>query len=348
MTVRPLADSYVTVCESPDPARIFCYSPGLALLPSGRLVATTDWGGPGVAELPGPKGEIPEGSGLWQGRIYSSDDRGATWAFRGYFPFMHARPFVVGDTVYILGHARDLIVIRSDDGCMTWSAPSRLTEGQYWHQSASNVHYANGCVYLVMERRVTNDIKGWYVGEMAPVLMRAPVTADLLRRESWTFASELSFRDALPGATTDPATDFLGVPFWRAPYPSGSLVAPGRNCAPIGWLETNVVQFVDSDHIWTDPTGRTFHLWMRAHTGGTGYACIAKVVEQGDVPGTGSMTTMLQTVPSGKTMLYVRADAVPRALRRGHAVVLAAEHPGDRQHDASRPVASGAFQPPQQ
>jgi hypothetical protein len=64
------------------------------------------------------------------------------------------------------------------------------------------------------------------------------------------------------------------------------------------------VQFTDSGHIWQDPTGKTFHLWMRAHTGGTGYACIAKVVEQGDAPGTGAMTTILEKAPSGKTMLY--------------------------------------------
>ncbi len=74
---------------------------------------------------------------------------------------------------------------------------------------------------------------------------------------------------------------------------------------PVGWLETHVVQFTDPDHLWHDPTGKTFHLWSRAHTGGTGYAAIAKVVEQGDKPGTGEMTTMLEKVPSGKTMLYV-------------------------------------------
>lgn len=303
--IRPLANDSVTVCASPDPERIFCYSPGLARLPGGRLVATTDWGGPGVVDLPGPKGEIPEGAGLWQGRIYTSDDHGATWTFRGYFPFMHARPFVVGTALYILGHAQDLMVIRSDDDGETWSAPSRLTRGQRWHQSACNVHVANGCVYLVMERRVTERIQSWFVGEMAPVLMRAPLSADLRLPEAWTFASELVFRDALPGAESDAAIDYFGVPFWPTPYPSGSMVAPGRNCAPMGWLETNVVQFVDPDHLWTDPTGRTFHLWMRAHTGGTGYACVAKVVEQGDVPGTGPMVTMLETVPSGKIVLYV-------------------------------------------
>jgi hypothetical protein len=83
------------------------------------------------------------------------------------------------------------------------------------------------------------------------------------------------------------------------------MPARGRAMDPVGWLETHVVQFTDPDHLWHDPTGKTFHLWSRAHTGGTGYAAIAKVVEQGDKPGTGEMTTMLEKVPSGKTMLYV-------------------------------------------
>jgi len=70
---------------------------------------------------------------------------------------------------------------------------------------------------------------------------------------------------------------------------------------PIGWLETNVVQFLDPDHTWCDPTGRTFHLWMRAHTGATNLACIAKVVEGAD----GSMTTSFERSPAGVPMLYV-------------------------------------------
>ena len=32
------------------------------------------------------------------------------------------------------------------------------------------------------------------------------------------------------------------MPFFACPYPSGTMVAPRRDCAPIGWLETNVVQ----------------------------------------------------------------------------------------------------------
>ncbi len=301
--VRPLANDFVTVYESPDPERIYCYSPGLARCPGGRLVATLDAGGVGVAELPGPKASRDPNLRSWQGKIFTSDDRGRTWTHRADFPFIHARPLAAGDSLYVLGHFGDLTIIRSDDGGATWTEPSRLTCGQSWHQAPANVHYANGCVYLVMERRATRDVRTWPVGELAPVLMRARIDDDLTQADSWTFATELPFRRAVPDAEADPDLDYFGVPFFDAPYPGGSDPAPGRNCAPIGWLEANVVQFTDPDHYWFDPAGGTFHLWMRAHTGGAGYAAIARVVEA--APGRGGMTTMLQTAPSGKKVLYV-------------------------------------------
>jgi hypothetical protein len=210
---------------------------------------------------------------------------------------MHARPFLAGKSLYVLGHSGDLMVIRSDDEGRTWSAPALLTAGQSWHQSACNVHRAGGCVYLVMERQVKSNIKSWAVAGLAPVLMRGRETADLTRRENWTLASELAFNDAVDYRQLDQ----FGVPFFAMEPARSTYPAPRRNMAPIGWLETNVVQFVDPDHVWTDPQGKTFHLWMRAHTGGTGLAAIAKVVERDD----GSMQTMLETVPSGRKCVYV-------------------------------------------
>lgn len=287
--VRPLAQDYVTVCESSDPANIFCYSPGIARLEGGRLVATWNLGEPGLK------------NGEPTGRISTSDDHGLTWTPRGVFPFVHARPFVAGKSVYVLGQSGDLMVVRSDDDGITWSKAAKLSDGRQWHQSACNVHYANGCVYLAMERLVSHKIKGWPCGELAPVLMRGKLDTDLTVRANWTFASELSFRDTIPNIERDPEIDFFGAPFYPAAYPSGSMPAPHRPSHPIGWLETNVVQFKDPDHIWFDPKGKTFHLWARAHTGGTGYAAMAKVVENDD----GSMTTMLETVPSEKKELFV-------------------------------------------
>ncbi|WP_409345946.1 sialidase family protein [Paenibacillus sp. MBLB4367] len=278
-----LAEDFVRVYESEDPSRIYCYSPGLAQLPSGRLAATLDLGGPG-AKPP-------------FGKLFTSDDRGRTWAHRSDFPFVHARPFVAGSSLYVIGHDGDLAIMRSDDGGENWTDPVRLTEGEEWHQAPCNVHYAGESVYLVMEKRKYRRIEGWPVGELAPVLMRGRTDVDLTLAANWTFASELAFCDAVPAERLD---DF-GIPFYHSDPQRYIDIAPGRGCAPAGWLETNVVQFTDPDHAWFDPEGRTFHLWMRAHTGGSGYAAIAKVVEDKN----GSMTTMLETVPSGKHAVFV-------------------------------------------
>jgi hypothetical protein len=106
------------------------------------------------------------------------------WAQRASFPFGHARPFRAGAALYVLGQSGDLMVVRSDDNGETWSEPARLTDKQHWHQSACNVWTANGCIYLVMERRVTQAIQSWPVGELAPVLLRGRLDADLTHRET--------------------------------------------------------------------------------------------------------------------------------------------------------------------
>ena len=296
--IRSLAPDYVTVFESPDPGRVFAYSPGIARLDSGRLVATLDLGGPGMKTWEGTVG-VRYGKNI-QGKVYTSDDEGQTWEHRSDYPFMHARPFIAGRSLYVLGQCEDLMIIRSDDDGEIWSEPARLTDGEDWTQAPCNVHQARGCIYLAMNKRPYPHRGIWPVSVEAPVLMRGRVEEDLTQRENWTFASVLAFRDAVKPEDLD----YFGVPFFEAAFDKTTFPAPGRAMAPIGWLETNVVQFTDPDHVWHDLSGKTFHLWSRAHTGGTGYACIAKVVEQGDKPGTGVMETMLEKVPSGKTMLY--------------------------------------------
>ena len=294
MTVRPLADEYVTVCGSPEPERLFCFSPGLCRLANGRLVATMDWGGPGAGELSGPIAY--HGKKPWQGRACTSDDGGQTWTERLRFPFYHARPFAAGGRLYILGHAGDLWIVRSDDNGDTWNEPVRLTDGETWHMAPCNVYEDGGRIYLAVEKQVYHDVRAWPVSALAPVLLRGPTDADLTRRENWIFSDAIAFRDAV----SPDALDAFAVPFFATP-PKDRVLLAGREMAPIGWLETNVVRFTDPDHYWHDPTGRTLHLYLRAHTGGTGFACLAKVVEQND----GTMTTLLETVPSGRKVVFI-------------------------------------------
>lgn len=275
--VRALAQEQTVLAESQDPENVHAFNPGLAALPKGRLLATYNLG---------------------DGVIKTSDDRGRTWQFKGTFSFRHARPFVAGDAVYVLGHAGDLKIIRSEDGGETWSKPVKLTEGQQWHQAPANVHYAGKYVYLVMERvDAPSDFNAWPVKHIAPVLMRARQDDDLTKPESWTFASKLFFRDAV-----DPSEiAYFGVPFYPHDPLERVALADGRNMSPPGWLEANVVQIVDPRHYWHDPSGKTFHLYMRANTGMTNLAALLKVVENSD----GSMTTMLENAPSGKKLAFL-------------------------------------------
>ena len=291
--IRPLANDFIAVGESPDAENSPLYTPSILALPGGRLVAAYERGGTARAKSAA------------YAFIRTSDDHGQTWTQRGALRMSHARVFRAGRSLYYLGQKGDLQVARSDDRGETWSGQVALTKGQSWHQSACNVWHAKGHVYLVMERRTSTENKAWPVGSLAPVLMRAREDADLTQRDSWTFASERVFSDLIPGyKENDLGLEFFGVPFYAQAYPDRAVVATApkrRTNSPLGWLETNVVQITDPNHLWFDPSGHTFHLFMRAHTAGTGYAAFAKVVEQPD----GSMQTQLEHAPSGKTMLFL-------------------------------------------
>ena len=297
-TIEILSPPVSEMFRSPDPKSIFCYSPGICALRSGRLIGSLDLMGKGTAKLEGAA--MLMGKSPCLGKVFLSDDGGMHWRFAVNFPFIFARPFEAGGALYLLGCNGDLVMMRSNDEGETWSDPVRLTEGMHWHQAPSNVCYANGNIYLVMERVMYEDCRGWEVSTLAPVLMRAKLTDDLTNPESWDYATPVAFcdlvdRNRLYG---------VAIPFYETRDKEPVQVCGGahpRCCAPIGWLETNVVHFEDPSHIWCDESGHTFHLWMRAHTGGTGYAAVLRVVERPD----GSMETMPVQAPSGRDVFFV-------------------------------------------
>lgn len=302
--MKPIADSYTIVRRSEDPNRDFLYTPSVLRLANGRLLVSLD-----ISDK--------------TGEVYASDDHGKTWKLKAERAFHHARLFLDGDTVYLLGHNGDLVVFASRDGGETWSEGACLTAGESWHQSACNVWYKDGFVYLVMEvneRDPGEDFPYWTPNILAPVVMRGKLGTDLTRRENWLFSERVRFRDVMPD---EDRLDWFGVPFFQSalkkPRDRGTLSAqeyrekfdfaanqPGVDfyTQPIGWLETNIVQITDPCHYWHDPSGKTLHLFMRAHTAGSGYCCMAKAVERIQ-DGEERIDILLETAPSGKKMLFL-------------------------------------------
>lgn len=292
--IRPLAQNFVVVGESPLPGVVPLYSPTLLRLDSGRLVAgytrasaKDKKGGAASAEI-----------------MLTSDDHGRTWTERAALPALQGRIFSAGTVLYYLATGAGLPISRSDDGGLTWSRPVLLTDrAKVWQQTPANVWKANGCVYLAFERE-SRRIDAWGPSEKALALLRAPLTKDLTQPAAWTFSSELVFADVVPGVRTNQVdAGLIGVPFFRQEYPGRAVVSrsPLRTMPPIGWVEPEVVQVMDPNHDWYDPSGHTFHIIARAHTGGTGFACFTKVVEHPD----GTMAMSLEHAPSGRPMLYV-------------------------------------------
>lgn len=290
--IKPLANDGLVLYRTENPQNTYIYDPGVAVCPSGRIIGSFGLGGSGASKVKPPKGK-------GNGYVYTSDDDGRTWIHRHCFPMSHFRAFVAGKKLYILGHRGNLRVIASEDWGTTWSEVAELTENQSWHGSATNVWYKDHFVYLVMEREVPGQMKGgWAVSELAPVLLRGDVNKDLTKKENWTLASEITFHEVVK----DKELEWFGVPFYDGYYPEIKRRMRGNfSFHPTGWLESNVIQITDPNHYWYDPSGKTFHIFMRAHTGLTNLACMIKAVEQED----GTIKTMLQTAPSGKKHLFL-------------------------------------------
>ena len=301
--MKPIAEPYTVVRRSDDPSREYLYTPSILRLPNGRLLVSLD-----ISDK--------------TGEILSSDDCGQSWQRRTARPFHHARLFADGDAVYLLGHDGDLVVFVSRDGGESWSEGAFLTRGEQWHQSACSVWYKDGFVYLVMEQALPDpgeDFPYWCPNILAPVVLRGRLGTDLTRRENWLFSERVRFRDLMPD---EDRLDWFGVPFFTTALknPAGTVDAKAYRrrfdaaenragadfCAqPIGWLETNLVQITDPRHYWFDPAGKTLHLFMRGHTAGRGYCCLAKEVERTADDGTERITIEAETVPSGKKCLFL-------------------------------------------
>ncbi len=159
--------------------RYLC-SPALLRLPNGDLLASMDLYA---------KGE-PQNLTL----IYVSHDDGATWAHRcELFPCFWGEMFLCGGALYMIGCSTeygDLLIGRSDDNGVTWSAPTVLLRGAChcmqvgWHRAPMPV--------LIQGGRVMTDVQygAWPEQVFCDTVISAPADCNLLDASNWV-ASDL-------------------------------------------------------------------------------------------------------------------------------------------------------------
>jgi len=258
----------VVIDHSPAATGRYVGSPSIAVLPDGAYVASHDFFGPKSTEYQSAKSAI-----------FRSQDRGETWKqvarIDGAFwsnLFVHkGHLFLVGTT----RHHGLIVIRRSDDGGRTWTSPQDgdsglLTETGEYHTGPMPVVIHNGRLWRAFED--AGGGKRWGV-RYRPMVMSAPVDADLLKRDSWTFSNYVR-RD----------------PKWM----------DGRFHA---WLEGNAV--VTPDRHLVDV--------LRMHYGGPGgKAAIVRISDDGRTA-TFDPETGFIDFPGGAKKFTIRFDAKSKA-----------------------------------
>jgi hypothetical protein len=200
----------VVITHRPASGGAYIGSPSIAVLPDGTYMTKLDEFGPKTTE---------HTSAL--SVVYVSKDQGVTWKECARLQnFFWANLFVHQGVPYMLGtskHHGDIVISRSQDGGNTWS---ELIEGQQgWITTGGQYHTApmpmlikDGRIWRAFEDASNGPKWGF---RYSPMLISAPIDADLLKSESWTL------------------TPFLkGDPQWL----SGKFG---------GWLEGNIVEAPD-------------------------------------------------------------------------------------------------------
>lgn len=189
----------VVIYESADYQNEYIGSPSIVVLPSGAYLASHDIFGGG-----------PQKNNVI---FYESTDRGASWRrvseLRGYHwlgMFVH-RDSLYAMGVRILPKKKVWVILRSSDGGRTWTEPIDRRHGLLLDELS---YHTAPCTVTVHGGRIWRGLEG---PGLRASLASAPVEADLLNADSWSYSEPLD--SSVPGRKS-----YL----WREGNP---VVAPG-------------------------------------------------------------------------------------------------------------------------
>ena len=178
----------VVIDHQPAMTGQYIGSPSIVILPGGEYVASHD--------LFGPKSGQTTSAVT---RVFRSTSRGQSWHKTAEFADQFwSNLFIHRGSLYVMGVTYEygrIVIRRSADGGLTWSAPSPLTSDTGYHTAPVPIVEKDGRLWRAMEYHPEGR---W--GFFQALMLSAPAGADLLDPKSWTLTGRLSYpASAAPG-----------------------------------------------------------------------------------------------------------------------------------------------------
>lgn len=178
----------VVIHHVPAATRNYIGSPSIVVLPSGEYVASHDYFGIGAANT--------------DSFVYRSSDRGQSWERTADIPGqVWSKLFWHEGSLYIFGADHcdryggrlngKMVIRKSDDAGDTWTDVTGPHQGLIvgedgYHTAPTPLVVHNGRIWKGFEFSSEPDRKTWRV-----FVLSAPVDANLLDRDSWTFSEQI-------------------------------------------------------------------------------------------------------------------------------------------------------------
>ncbi|MDA0578138.1 MAG: sialidase family protein [Verrucomicrobia bacterium] len=308
----PQIKAPVTVMRMAATDRVYVGHPTVLALPGGRILAAVDLQGPDVKSLAGTKSRFADTSHWLQGRLFVSQDEGATWSQKMDFPFGHPCLFRDGNQLYLLGHRGRLMIMRSADGGETWSKPVELVpkggDTAVYSYAPCSVLKADGHFSVALLRTNGSDHRRITPDTLAPVLLRAPEGFNLTVSKSWTWSET---GPTFANSETEPAP---GLPMFESTPASPAAPASARppTVPPPGWTYPHVVTIPDARHAWHDHAGSLAHLIFSVPSPKGNAAVIARYRADADGTTRASGRPLWFSLPGGQRRFHMVWDPESR------------------------------------